>query len=162
MKISGYLFVPVALLLGAGSADAYTVTTPEGQTVDVTFMNDNIIRVTALLPGETAATPTAAVMKPVDVNVTVTDGATVTLVSPSGLTATIDRSNGGVNISSGGDRMVYDSGLRSRGADGTQSLSLSYLGKGTFYGAGERGHKVNLEGDTLVMYNRHNYGYTAG
>ncbi|MDE6580996.1 MAG: DUF5110 domain-containing protein [Duncaniella sp.] len=162
MKISGYFLIPAAMLLGAVQAEAYTVTTPAGQTVDVTFMNDNIIRVTALQPGETAAAPAAAVMKPGDVNVTVTDGEVVTLASPSGLTASIDRSSGAVNISSGGDRMVYDSGLRSRGDDGTQSLSLSYLGKGTFYGAGERGHKVNLEGDTLVMYNRQNYGYTAG
>ena len=31
-----------------------------------------------------------------------------------------------------------------------------------FYGAGERGHSLKLNGDTLVMYNRQNYGYTAG
>ncbi len=152
----------VAMLFASAQAHAYTVTTPAGQTVDVTFMNDNILRVTALQAGEEAAAPTAAVMKARDVIVTVTEGKAVTLTSPSGLSATIDRTTGAVNITSGGDRMVYDSGLRTRGADGSQSLSLSYLGKGTFYGAGERGHSVNLEGDTLVMYNRQNYGYTAG
>lgn len=31
-----------------------------------------------------------------------------------------------------------------------------------FYGAGERGHSLRLNGDTLVMYNRQNYGYGAG
>ncbi|MBD5180096.1 MAG: hypothetical protein HDT01_02225 [Bacteroidales bacterium] len=31
-----------------------------------------------------------------------------------------------------------------------------------FYGAGERGHALNLRGDTLEMYNRPNYGYGAG
>ena len=36
------------------------------------------------------------------------------------------------------------------------------MGGGSFYGAGERGHSFNLAGDTLVMYNRQNYGYTAG
>lgn len=30
-----------------------------------------------------------------------------------------------------------------------------------FYGAGERGHSLNINGDTLVMYNRQNYGYTG-
>lgn len=29
-----------------------------------------------------------------------------------------------------------------------------------FYGAGERGHSLRLNGDTLTMYNRQNYGYT--
>ena len=28
--------------------------------------------------------------------------------------------------------------------------------------AGERGHSLNLNGDSLAMYNRQNYGYTAG
>ncbi|MDE5796362.1 MAG: hypothetical protein K2H75_04575, partial [Muribaculaceae bacterium] len=32
----------------------------------------------------------------------------------------------------------------------------------TFYGAGERGHSLRLNGDSLVMFNRQNYGYTAG
>lgn len=31
-----------------------------------------------------------------------------------------------------------------------------------FYGAGERGHSLNLNGDALTMFNRQNYGYTAG
>lgn len=31
-----------------------------------------------------------------------------------------------------------------------------------FYGAGERGHALTLNGDTLTMYNRQNYGYGAG
>lgn len=30
-----------------------------------------------------------------------------------------------------------------------------------FYGAGERGHSLKINGDTLVMYNRQNYGYTG-
>ncbi|MDE5829821.1 MAG: DUF5110 domain-containing protein [Duncaniella sp.] len=162
MKISYSMMAVAALLWGAGQAAAYTVTTPAGQTVDVTFMNDNILRVTSLHAGQAAAAPTAAVMKPEAVDVTVTDGPIVTLTSPSGLSATVDKSSGAVNISSGGARMVYDAGVRTTDADGHQSLSLAYLGKGTFYGAGERGHSVNLEGDTLVMYNRQNYGYTAG
>ena len=35
------------------------------------------------------------------------------------------------------------------------------MGGGSFYGAGERGYSFNLAGDTLVMYNKQNYGYTA-
>lgn len=31
-----------------------------------------------------------------------------------------------------------------------------------FYGAGERGHSLRLNGDSLSFYNRQNYGYTEG
>ena len=41
------------------------------------------------------------------------------------------------------------------------TLVLSTNSGGSFYGAGERGHKLNLRGDTLVNYNRQNYGYTG-
>ncbi len=41
-------------------------------------------------------------------------------------------------------------------------VSFKSTGKDNFYGAGERGHSLRLNGDTLVMFNRQNYGYTAG
>ena len=75
----------------------------------------------------------------------------------------------GVSIDSAGvltitDRLngtwLRDSGLRSR-SEGKSTLVLSTNSGGSFYGAGERGHKLNLRGDTLVNYNRQNYGYTG-
>lgn len=34
--------------------------------------------------------------------------------------------------------------------------------QGNIYGAGERGHRLRLNGDSLTFYNRQNYGYTDG
>ena len=46
--------------------------------------------------------------------------------------------------------------------DGEQVITIDTNKKCAFYGAGERGHSLNLAGDTLVCYNRQNYGYTEG
>lgn len=43
-----------------------------------------------------------------------------------------------------------------------KSVSFSGHGAGNLYGAGERGHSLRLNGDSLSMYNRQNYGYTKG
>ena len=48
-----------------------------------------------------------------------------------------------------------------RKIDGQNAVEFTLKGKGSFYGTGERGHKLNLRGDTLTMYNRQNYGYTG-
>jgi len=39
-------------------------------------------------------------------------------------------------------------------------LRMKVAGSGNMYGGGERGFSLNLRGDTLVNYNRQNYGYT--
>lgn len=165
MSYSRFLLPALAIMLSGSlfQTEAITVTTSRGRTVDVTFINPNIVRVTNTAPGETPATPTGAVLAPEAVKVTETalPGGRVMLVSPSGVTVTVDRASGGVDINAGGDRAVSDNGLRTL-TDGRRQLRLSTMGAGSFYGAGERGHSVNLAGDTLVMYNKQNYGYVAG
>lgn len=45
-----------------------------------------------------------------------------------------------------------------------QARSVTFVNPGAgdiFYGGGERGHSLSIGGDTLVMYNRQNYGYTG-
>lgn len=55
---------------------------------------------------------------------------------------------------------IFDSGSREL-LGNKQQISIGNTSSGSFYGAGERGHSYNLRGDTLVMYNRQNYGYTG-
>lgn len=45
---------------------------------------------------------------------------------------------------------------------GVITIEDSRLEGAHWYGGGERGHSLNLLGDTLEMYNRPNYGYGAG
>lgn len=144
----------------AASAETVTVTTPEGRSVSVTPVTSDIIRVTNLDKGQNAA-PVSLALNADEPECAVSRlGDITTLTTPSGVSVRIDASTGAVDINGGAGRAVSDDGLRTF-KDGKQSISLLTMGPGHFYGAGERGHSLNLEGDTLVMYNRQNYGYTG-
>ncbi len=138
-------------------------TTSSGRDVSVSIVSDNIVKVTNAPKGvkptrsKVVNEGTFAPVKPV-VN---HSGDRYTIITPTGVVATANTSTGAVTISAGGDRAISDNGIRSI-AGGKQQLSLSTMGAGSFYGAGERGYSFNLAGDTLVMYNKQNYGYTAG
>lgn len=60
-----------------------------------------------------------------------------------------------------GDTILSEAG----GVDNSGDLKRVSLRNGiaqNLYGGGERGHSLRLNGDTLVMFNRQNYGYVAG
>ena len=150
------------LSISAVAADGISVTTPSGRSVEATVVTPNIIRVTNLAPGQTdwqSFEPQIAA-KGADVNVS-RHGDISTFTTSSGVTVRVDAATGGVDISAGANRAISDNGIRTF-SDGLQQLSLSTMGSGSFYGAGERGYHFNLAGDTLLMYNKQNYGYTAG
>lgn len=43
-----------------------------------------------------------------------------------------------------------------------EAITITPSTQCSFYGGGERGYSLNLAGDTLVNFNRQNYGYTDG
>lgn len=138
------------------------LTTPSGRKVVVTAVTDNIIKVSNLLPGEKIPASTASVIKNATGKATVSSAPGMALMTTKGgIVVRVDSVSGAVDINAGANKAVSDPGIRTS-ANGRQSLSLSTMGSGSFYGAGERGHSFNLAGDTLVMYNRQNYGYTDG
>ncbi len=79
----------------------------------------------------------------------------------SGLDVTLINRSGAVGISLPGGVSLADTGIR-HFTDSTQSLSLIVPPGSRWLGGGERGHTLDLSGDTLVMYNRPTYGYGAG
>ncbi len=146
----------------ASMAESVTVSTPDGRIVTVTPLTSNIIRVSNLAPGETEPKTPLTTLKDTDPEcIKSVSGEITNLITPSGVTVRIDSRTGGVSINGGADRAISDSGIRTS-SGGKQSISISTMGNGSFYGAGERGYSFNLAGDTLVMYNKQNYGYTAG
>lgn len=137
------------------------ITTAEGRSVIVDAVSDNIVKVINLAPGETLPASTASVLTSTH-SATVSSAPGIAVMSTDGgIVVRVDSVTGAVDINAGANKAVSDPGLRVD-TDGRRSLSLSTMGGGSFYGAGERGHSFNLAGDTLVMYNRQNYGYTAG
>ncbi len=161
---SAALAVMIASAWGQASAvNVVDVTTPTGNTVKVDIITPDIIRVANLAPGEKdlpqldpAVTPMSD-LGGMKVN---RSGSVTSFTTSTGVSVRVDAVTGGVDITSGGSKAVSDPGVRTL-ADGKRTISLSTMGGGSFYGAGERGYNFNLAGDTLVMYNKQNYGYTA-
>lgn len=136
--------------------------TPAGQTVTVSAVTDNIIKVSNCASGETPAKTGTSVLNANTGNVSVSSAPGVCVITTGGgIVVRIDSVSGAVDIVAGPKRVVSDNGLREI-SGGERRLKLSTVGEGSFYGAGERGYSFNLAGDTLVMFNKQNYGYTAG
>lgn len=144
------------------TAESIATTTPDGRAVTVTAITPDILRVTNLAPGQQAHAAGAVVLGPTGYKPAILspDAFTTTLTTSAGLTAIVDDRTGALTISAGPGKVITDSGLR-RTAGGSTAVQLATTATGSFYGAGERGHSLDLRGDTLEMYNRQNYGYTG-
>ncbi len=139
-----------------------SATLANGRTVSVTALTSDIIKVENTPTGTTSPASASVVLKAEPFNGGISKAGNMEILSTeSGVTATLDKTTGSVTITAGGNRAISDNGERPA-SGGEQKLMLSTMGAGSFYGAGERGYSYNLAGDTLVMYNKQNYGYTAG
>ena len=79
------------------------------------------------------------------------------VVTSTGLRVLCDKQLGSIQVSSRGTYFITDLCERDN-----STLRLLHTGKESFYGAGERGYSLNLAGDTLINYNKQNYGYVSG
>lgn len=157
---------PVVTFLLASSAalgQQLSVTTSDNIVVTATALTDNIVKVTREPLGTPAAQSPLVVLHTPDATTTTwrTGDDFQFMTTDGGIAVTLDNRKGSVSVIAAPDRFIIDSGERV--ADGGKTtLSLITAGECAFYGAGERAHALNLAGDTLQMYNRPNYGYTAG
>lgn len=164
------LGVGASLLSGAMTPGSVTrradgsmhVSTPKGE-VMVTPYSSDIFRVT-VLPKDTTVTryfpSQSAVMTP-DVS------EVVEMVTPDAailrsktMQVRVDRATGAVSfLDAGGEEILSEvDGVDNSGK--VKSVTLDGTNAGRLYGGGERGHRPTLNGDSLSMYNRQNYGYT--
>ncbi len=131
----------------------------EDQKVIVTVINDDIIKVSHLSGNEQIPVSQSVILPPAEFTGKAVELDDRTIISTnSGLSITLGKNNGSVSITAGSRRVIYDTGERNI-INGRQQIELFTLGDCTYYGAGERGYTFDLAGDTLVMYNKQNYGY---
>lgn len=131
----------------------------EGEKVIVTIINDDIIKVSHLSGDEQIPVSQSVILPPSEFTGKAVELDDRTVISTgSGLSVTLGKNDGSVSISAGNRRVIYDTGERNI-TNGRQEIKLFTLGDCTYYGAGERGYTFDLAGDTLVMYNKQNYGY---
>lgn len=152
----------VGALSGSGHPAVYSVPTAKG-TVEIIPYSNDIFRIvetddihsdipTTALP---LTTPGAA-----EIRSWVTP-AEFTILSPT-TRIVVDKASGKVSfLTPDGTPLLSEAeGL---GRDGNEQ-TLSFLAPegDNFYGAGERGHSLTLNGSELMMWNRANYGYGEG
>ena len=140
----------------------FTTTTQDGRIVTITIINDDIIKVSNTSAEEEVPVSRSVILAPTDfAGEAMAVGGKQIVTTATGVVATLDNATGAVTITSGENRAIADNGERTF-VEGKRAMSLSTMGEGSFYGAGERGFSYNLSGDTLVMYNKQNYGYKKG
>lgn len=132
----------------------------------ITPINENIFRITSVpVSGEmpTYTKSEAAILEPVDLGDKLRlssgkDGVTIT--TPTTMLR-VNRQTGTVSFfdSKGKLLLSEDDGVVNEKNEAYASFTPVPGGE-IYYGAGERGHSLKLNGDSLVMFNRQNYGYT--
>lgn len=124
--------------------------------VSVQPVTENIFRVSMNpdLPSSQAVIlqPESVAGLIVNENEIITPSTTVRINPVSGTVAFYDNA---------GNLLIEEASSLSKG-DGSNSVSFIMPSGVNFYGAGERGHSLVLNGDSLSFYNRQNYGYTEG
>lgn len=140
----------------------YEVETGKG-IVAVQPFNNDIFRVTSLPMGsQLKYRPSqSAVMKPAASKIRTSATPEAFFIYSPTTTVRIDRESGRVTFhNANGDLILSEiEGVDNSGK--VKTVTFEGDAEETIYGAGERGHSLNLNGDTLVMFNRQNYGYTA-
>lgn len=150
MKKRAYLFMAIAALSVAGASgasDSYNVYTPGGL-ITVTPLKGNAFQVTRRAPGDKAPAPVSETTRMRNWS----DGDRV-VFQGIGATLSVGKRTGEVFlVNAAGDTLLSEkSPLKFNTPKGT-----------AFYGAGERGKSLRLGNDTLVQWNRPNYGYGEG
>lgn len=137
-----------------------STTSANGRTITATAISPDIIRVDNTAAGEVPSEVQSVLpLQPLEGIASINADGT-RLVTLGGIRAEIGPDAVLTIGTATPGSTIADMGLRTC-RDGVSSLSIATSGNGSFYGGGERGYSNNLSGDTLVMYNRQNYGYTG-
>lgn len=138
-----------------------------GGILKITPLTENIFRVTTLPGDNNTDIPVSqcAILPPSlpGSRLNMSAGIDGVTLSTKTTTIKIDRASGLVNFyNSQGNLLLQEKGGIDNSNPKDRRISFSYPKENDMlYGAGERGHSLALNGDTLVMYNRQNYGYTG-
>lgn len=140
---------------------AVRVNTVRKGIVEVTPLPEDIFRVTVLPEDSTPYAPSQSAILAPDASVAQIVTPDEVILAGDSISVHIDRIFGDVSFYDNEGNMILTeaAGIDNRGT--MKSISFSGDNVGRFYGAGERGHSLTLNGDSLVMYNRQNYGYTG-
>lgn len=131
--------------------------------IAITPISNDIVRV-ATLPtgsGEEFVESQAAILAP-QVGYRVSSSPSDVLIETDSMKIRVNRATGLLTFLNSKGEEILTEVTGASNLPGNRRISLRAPEGSNFYGAGERGHSLLLNGDSLVMYNRQNYGYGKG
>ncbi len=144
-------------------SEPYRVITQKG-IIAVTPLSNDIFRVNELksLSEATPATTQAVAFEGTKSNILTWANADRFVIESPTTTVNIDKKTGKVSFYDQNGHLLLSeaNGFEEDGKE--QTLTFLNPDGDNFYGAGERGHSLTLNGSDLTMWNRANYGYTEG
>lgn len=147
----------------ATSGNSTMIGTPNG-TVTITPLSTEIFKVSRIPAGEKSFSfprSQSCVLTPTNEGIIrFATPEEVTFQSATTIVKVNRRTGKTIFLNTEGDTILAEAG----GVDNSRAIKTVSLRNGVaqnIYGAGERGHSLRLNGDTLVMFNRQNYGYTG-
>lgn len=160
--------IPLAMTLAASpvknilNTEGGVAVRTDAGILHVTPYTSRIIRVTSIPEGsaEIYAPGQGIAMTP-SVSWRLNSSADAIDIYTDSASVSIDRHNGMLTFHDHDGNIL----LQSAGCVNTpqeRRMAFTTPRQGNIYGAGERGHRLRLNGDSLTFYNRQNYGYTEG
>lgn len=149
---------------GIRETDAGYEIDTENATVNVQPLTADIFRITTVPAGSSLTFPPSqsAILTPEKTKLkTKVTSDSFTISSPT-TTLRINRKTGKVEFLDNDGNLLLSETEGVDNSGDVKTVTFNGEAPGELYGAGERGHSLRLNGDSLVMYNRQNYGYTAG
>lgn len=168
MRIAAALGAAV-LATGIAAANPAFVSSPRGtvalrtdkEVITITPYTAGVIKVGKLPAGSAETFPESpAVAVTPDVSYRVISMPGGVLVETDSLIAYVDSRGALMFYTPDGELLLEEKEVVNKPDE--RRIVFGKPGDEFFYGAGERGHALTLNGDTLTMYNRQNYGYGAG
>ena len=147
----------------SADSESFRVTTGKG-VIEIIPFNNDIFRVVELesLDSPTPQATQAAAATPAKADIHTWANADRFVISSPTTTVEVDKTNGKVSFFDQEGRLLLSEadGVKADGDE--QTISFLTPQGDSFYGSGERGHSLKLNGSEMTMWNRANYGYTDG
>lgn len=151
-------------VLGYEKAGKSLIVNSQNGELKITPYTDGIIKVSFIDKGEkfTEKVSKSVVLAPENVKYEVqTKGDKIKMTFRNGNSVIIDKTTSRVSFCSHGKTLLEENeGIKQNGKE--RIISFKSKDEESFYGCGERGVGYDLKGDTMVMFNKQNYGYGKG